>query len=260
MVTSNNPLEIKNLSLLINDRKILDNISFSVAKGEFLAVIGPNGAGKSSMLKCLGNLYKHFDGEVELEGKSIKLMREFNIAKKIAWVHQTGSDLLPFTVREFCMMSRYPWETSHKANIELSEKFMSSAHVLDLADRRLDTLSGGERQRALLAAALTQTADILFLDEPTSFLDYRHQVEMLELIKYINKELGITVLMVTHDVNLALCGAGRIAALKNGRLVWSGSSTDLLEENTLSHIFDTPFEIYRNDAGKIPHVAPKGFI
>ena len=129
-----------------------------------------------------------------------------------------------------------------------------------IADRQLNSLSGGERQKALIAAALAQSTDILFLDEPTSFLDYRHQVETLELIERVNREQGMTVLLVTHDINLALHGADEVLAIKKGRMVWKGESSELLEEGLLPEIFDTGFKSFTSEGQIMPYVAPGGLV
>lgn len=257
-------LEIEGLSLELGGSGILEDISFSLEKGKYLGIIGPNGAGKSSLLKCIGRLHKNFTGSVALEGAPISSMSERMLARRIAWVHQTGSDSLPFTVREFALMSRYPWqkaiggETVEDKNI--IDRALETAAVADIADRQLNSLSGGERQKALIAAALAQSTDILFLDEPTSFLDYRHQVETLELIERVNREQGMTVLLVTHDINLALHGADEILAIKKGRMVWKGQSLDLLKEGLLQEIFDTGFKSFMSDGQSMPYVAPKGLV
>lgn len=257
-------LEVKELTLSLGGNVILDSISFSLGRGSFLAVIGPNGAGKSSLLKCLGRLYKNFSGGVLLEGIPLAGKPQKKIARRVAWVHQTGTDSLPYTVREFAEMSRYPWQGAFsgmsKRDKECVEEAIYLAGVDALADRGLSSLSGGERQRALIAAALAQETDILFLDEPTSFLDYRHQVETLLLIERINREQGKTVILVTHDVNLALHGAGEILALKNGRLVWNGTRGDFLEKGLLLDVFDTDFVYFGGGANGVPYVAPRGFV
>ncbi len=254
-------LNIENLSLSIDGTGIIKNISLSVRRGEFLAIIGPNGAGKSSLLRCAGGFYGSFDGEILLEGKSLRSLGKRDIAKRIAWLHQSGYDSLPFTVREFAMMSRYPWRTGFRtessADRDIVEKSIATAGAGDISERSLGTLSGGERQKALLAAALAQGTDILFLDEPTSFLDYRHQAEMLELAVRINKEHSITILLVTHDINFALHGAQQIAALKDGALIWKGGGSELLEGSTLSDIFDVEFEVFYKGSGSTPYVAPR---
>lgn len=264
MVSNERLLEIKGLSLSLGGVRILNDVSFSLEKGKFLGIIGPNGAGKSSLLKCIGKLHKNIVGSVKLDGKQLASMSERDIARRIAWVHQTGSDSLPFTVREFALMSRYPWQTAlggeTREDRDIIDHSLVTAGVENIADRQLNSLSGGERQKALIAAALAQSTDMLFLDEPTSFLDYRHQVETLELIERINKEQGMTILLVTHDINLALHDADKLLAIKGGKLVWMGGTDELLKNGLLSHIFDTEFESFAAEGQKIPYVAPKGFV
>lgn len=265
MVSSEKFLEIDALSLSLNGARILSNISFSIPKGRFLGIIGPNGAGKSTLLKCIGRLNKNYTGSVKLEGKALNSMSERSIAKRIAWVHQTGSDSLPFTVREFALMSRYPWRTvlggETREDRDIINFSLETAGVMGIAGRQLRSLSGGERQKALIAAALAQSTDILFLDEPTSFLDYRHQVETLELIERINREQGITILLVTHDINLALNAADELLAIKSGELLWAGGKDDLLSDSLLYRIFDTEFENFMSPNGhRIQYVAPKGLV
>lgn len=264
MVSRPKFLEVRDMSLSIGGISILDGISFSVERGQFLGIIGPNGAGKSSLLKCIGRLHRNFTGSVYLEGASLGLMPERAVARRIAWVHQTGSESLPFTVREFSMMSRYPWQTAlsgeTREDREIVGRAILTAGVEDIADRQLNSLSGGERQKALIAAALAQGTDILFLDEPTSFLDYRHQVETLELIERINREQGITILLVTHDINLALHGADELLAIKHGRLYWKGRRDELIEKELLSGIFETEFESFLSKGQDVPYVVPKGLV
>lgn len=258
-----NALSARGLSLSLGGNVILDDISFSLERGRFLAVIGPNGAGKSSLLKCLGRILKDFSGEVLLEGVPLAEMPQKMIARRVAWVHQTGTDSLPYTVREFAEMSRYPWQRAFSGmsarDNERVAGAMSLAGMEAFADRELRSLSGGERQRALIAAALAQGTDMLFLDEPTSFLDYRHQVETLLLIERINRERGITVVLVTHDVNLALHGADEILAMKNGRLVRYGQRAEFLDDRLLSCVFGTEFVRFGRADGA-SYVAPRGFV
>ncbi|MDO5116067.1 MAG: ABC transporter ATP-binding protein [Synergistaceae bacterium] len=256
-------IDVRSLSYSIGGKSVLSDISFSVARGGFLAIIGPNGAGKSTLLKCLGGLNETTEGEVFIGGRGVRSMSERDIARRVAWLHQSGGDRLPFTVRQFAMLSRYPWRPVLSGASSEDEAFVAEAlrgaGVEKLAERRISTLSGGERQRALLAAALAQGTDMLFLDEPTSFLDYRHQVDMMALIEEINGR-GMTVLMVTHDINLALHGAGDILAVKDGRAVWRGSAGDICEDGVLSDIFETDFEFFRAAGGERPYAVPRGII
>lgn len=255
--------EVRGLTYAVAGRTILDGVSFSARKGDCLCIVGPNGAGKSTLLKCVGGLLRGFSGEVLLEGVSLPSMKRRVLGRRIAWVHQTGTDLLPFTVREFARMSRYPWHTAAGGASGADERAVRSAleisGVADLAHRKLNSLSGGERQRSLIAAALAQGTDMLFLDEPTSFLDYKHRAETLALIEKVNREQGKTVLMVTHDVNLALHAATSAVALKDGAVAWHGAGGELLDRELLHDIFDTDFEIFMSSGGS-RYVAPRGLM
>lgn len=254
-------LEVKALSLSLGGSLILDDLSFSLERGRLLVVVGPNGAGKSSLLRCVGQIYKNYSGCVSLEGVPLAETPRKKLARRIAWVHQEGTASLSSTVREFAEMSRYPWQKAFSGissyDRERVEDSLTLAGVGDLAERELRSLSGGERQRALIASALAQETDVLFLDEPMSFLDYRHQVETLELIQRINKERGMTIILITHDINLALRGADKILALKKGRLVWCGNRDGLLQEGLLDKVFDTDFVRFADGDGAT-YVAPRG--
>lgn len=257
-------LSVKNLSLEINGTKILDDISFSVAKGELLCLIGQNGAGKSTLLNCVGRLAKNYTGSVMLDGEATETMSAKNVARKISWVLQGSYGSLPYTVRDFAKMSRYPWHgafDSHDKNDErIVEEALETAGVVSLAERKLNSLSGGERQRALIAAALAQDTELLCLDEPTSYLDYKHQTETLDLIRLVNKEKKKTVLLVTHDINLALCCADRIMAIRKGKIIMNGSTEQLMQGNALREIFDTEFVSFSSEGQKFPYVAPRGIV
>lgn len=256
-------VEVRNLSYTVDGRQILRDISFSAEKGTFLAVIGPNGAGKSTLLKCAGGLVRYSSGHVLIDGCDMVKMRERERARKIAWMHQSGTDLLTFTVRHFAAMSRYPWQHVLSGGADDNCREVNDALVLagaaDFAERRINTLSGGERQRALLAAALAQGTDILFLDEPASFLDYKQQVEMVSLVENINKS-GKTIVMVTHDINHALHSAREILAVKNGSVAWHGYSDDLLKSSALSDIYETEFKFFEKSEGCRQYAVPLGFV
>ncbi len=257
-------LEARALGLVLGGARILDGVSFSVRRGEFLAIVGPNGAGKTSLLKCLGGLRRPSSGTVLLEGRPMEGLSRRRIARRIAWIPQSGTDSLPFTVREFLLLSRYPWKSAFSGESVDDREILANAFRLTelegLQDRPVHLLSGGERQKVLLAAALVQTTDMLFLDEPTSFLDYRCQVEMTALVERVNRERGITVLMVTHDINLALRSADRVLALKGGGVLRDGATDDFLDAGLLREIFDTEFHSFGGDGVRVPYVAPRGLV
>lgn len=256
-------MEVRNLSCSFAGKTILSDISFDILKGEFAAVVGPNGAGKSTLLKCLGGLAPLAGGSVAVLGEPTASMSACRIARSIAWLHQNGAADMPYTVRQFAMLSRYPWRPVLSGESDedrvIVEKMLKRAGADKYADRVLSTLSGGERQRALLAAALAQETEILFLDEPASFLDYSSQAEMLELIEAASSE-GKTIVMVTHDINMALHGADRIIALKGGGLVWNGAAEDFLSCGMMNDIFGTDFVAFQNAGQMRPYVVPMGLV
>lgn len=264
MVSAAKAVEAVGLSLSIGDAEILDAASFSVRKGSFLAVVGPNGAGKSTLLKCAGGISRGWRGSVFINGEPLPLMKPRDVARRVAWVHQSVSAETPYSVRQFVSMSRFALrpvlggETDEERAAVQSA--LETAGVAVIAERRLSSLSGGERQRAMIAAAIAQETDILFLDEPTSYLDYAHQAETLSLIESLNKDKGKTIVMVTHDVNLALHGADVLLAVKKGRTVWQGSPEGLLSGSLMTEIFGTEFEYFRRKGLRMPYVVPKGLV
>lgn len=257
-------LEVRHLGLSLGGRRILDRVSCTLGRGQCLAVVGPNGAGKSSLLRCLGQICTVYSGEVLLEGAALRHIPQKKIARRIAWVPQGGTDRLPFTVRQFALMARYPWKEPFSGETDSDGRIIADAMALagvgNLADRPMNLLSGGERQRALIASALAQETDILFLDEPTSFLDYRHQVETAALIERVIGEGGKTVVLVTHDINLALRCAGRIVALKEGSVLQEGEPETFLDEGLLAAIFHAEFRSFTEPGQRFPHMVPRRFV
>lgn len=264
MVNAAKAVEAVGLSLSIGGARILEGASFSVRKGSFLAVVGPNGAGKSTLLKCAGGILCGWSGTVLINGEPLASMKPRCVARRIAWVHQSVSAETPYTVRQFVSMSRFALrpvlggETDEERAAVQSA--LEAAGIASLAERRLSSLSGGERQRAMTAAAIAQDTDILFLDEPTSYLDYAHQAETMSLIEKLNKDKGKTIVMVTHDVNLAIHGADELLAVKAGRTIWQGGPREFLSGSLMRETFGTEFEYFSRAGQKTPYVVPKGLV
>lgn len=257
-------LEARSVGLSVSGSVILEDVSLSVGRGEFVAVIGPNGAGKSSLLKCLGGLLRPTSGEVLLEGRPLGRLSGRDIARKIAWIPQTGTDMLPFAVRDFVALSRYAWRQpfggESRSDREIVDEALHLTEMSGLAERRMFSLSGGERQRALLAAALAQTSEMLFLDEPATSLDYRSQAEAAALVDRVNRERGISVVMVTHDVNPALRSADRVFALKGGILAHSGEARLFADTSLLRELFGTEFLALDGEGARAPYIAPRSMV
>jgi iron complex transport system ATP-binding protein len=200
-------LEAKGISYKYGETAVLDNISFEVNKGTFLAVAGPNGAGKSTLLKLLSSIIKPTTGSVIIDSEDIQSYKAQQLAKKIAVVRQEFVPAFGFTVLETVMMARTPYFGSagfeSKTDREIVNEALKATETEKFADRQLAQLSGGERQRVFIARALAQNTPILLLDEPTSYLDLRHQVQIYDLLKMMQLEKGKTIISVTHDINLA---------------------------------------------------------
>ncbi len=249
---------VQNLSVSIDSKPILTDVSVSLESGRFLTIIGPNGAGKSTLLRCIGRLHKLFSGSISIAGRPIADYSRRDLAKCVSYVPQSGDRGLPYTVREFVMMSRYPhlgsFFTVSRTDRDAVARALGEAELESFAERRIDTLSGGERQKVFIAAALAQGAPIVLLDEPTTFLDYRQAAGILDLIRRMNRSSGITVISVTHDINQALDCSDWILALKDGHAVFSGPPAGLLPAGTLDRIFDLPFEVLPTPS---PRIFPK---
>ncbi len=247
MDTDNTPIySVRNLSYPINGRLILDNVTFSVGRGEFLAVIGPNGAGKSTLLRHLVRIIRPPAGTVSLFGRCVNDFRQRDIALHVGYVPQTAPDFLPFTAIQFVMMGRYPRiNPLVRPGVDEREKALDLLNKVGMhgfADRQIDKMSGGERQKIFIAAALAQQPDILLLDEPTTFLDPKHQCDIHDTLESLNVEHNIAVVAVSHDINFASRFSRRVLAMKKGAVVLDGPVSDILYNGRLESLFETPFD------------------
>ena len=234
-------LEARELRFAYGGRPILDGIDLAVPEGEMSAILGPNGAGKSTLLKILAGLCPPQSGSVYLDGKRLEDYTSRTIAQRIAMVSREVNHDVPFTVREIVSMGRTP----HLSFLGLMgsvdrEKVawaMARMEVTEFSDRRLTELSSGEAQRVLIAMALAQDTPILLLDEPTAFLDLKHQLQILSLLQALNREEKRTILAVTHDLNLAAMFFHRIFFLKSGKIPTGGFPDEVLTPEHLRSIF-----------------------
>lgn len=255
-------LEVRDLSLALGGREVLRGVELELRAGELVAIVGPNGAGKSTLLKCVDRILTGYHGSVFIDGVPTDGMSSRALARRAAYLPQMTEPLTGTSVRRFVELGRYPWRGPFDPEGERDRRAVGEALALTgagtFAERDMGSLSGGERQRALLAAALAQDAPLLLLDEPTTYLDYRHQVEMAGLIRAVHRQ-GRTVLTVTHDLNFALQTAGRIIVLSGGRVAWEGRPADLAGPGALDRIFDTEFLRFAHAPGGVPFVVPAAF-
>ncbi|MBC8206084.1 MAG: ABC transporter ATP-binding protein [Kiritimatiellaeota bacterium] len=223
---------------------ILKGISFSVAEGEYISIIGPNGAGKTTLMRCLLGMYV-YEGSVRIDGTECSQANSRELAKTISYVPQTHDMEFPLTVRDFVMMGRYPYLSplapAQKRDIEAVEKALEVTGTGSFRDRLLRTLSGGERQKVYIAAALAQETPVMLLDEPATFLDWKHQADVMQLLKKINRECGATIVAVNHDLNSAAHWSDRIIALKEGAVLLDGPPAEIIQPGPLKELFETTF-------------------
>jgi len=248
------------LGVVLGEVEILHEVSMTVARGEFLTVIGPNGAGKSTLLRCLDGILQPSTGRVLIERRPIADFSRRELARTVSYVPQPDAGPLDYSVRSFVEMGRFPhisaWAALTEADVEAVAGAMELTGVAELADRAMSSLSGGERQRASIAAALAQGGSILLLDEPTSFLDYRHQVQILDLLDRLNHDQGLTVVAVTHDLNSTVASSDEVLALKGGRVAAIGKPADLLDAEVLAGIYETDFRLTAGGHRGLPLVLP----
>ena len=225
----------------------LDHLSFLVDPGEILGIVGPNGSGKSSLLKVLSGLLPIGEGDVLLGGLSIQKRTQADIARVVAVVPQEYQQVFPFTVAETVLMGRFPHRTARwwsmgigdetASDLACVHQAMVDTDVLSLADRLVSDLSGGERQRVMIARAVAQEPKILLLDEPTAFLDINHQIEICSLITRLRAERRLTVVLVSHDLNVASQYCDRVLMLKEGGLCRIGLPEETIRPDVLRMVY-----------------------
>jgi iron complex transport system ATP-binding protein len=236
----------------------LAGLSFDVAAGEILGVVGPNSSGKTTLLRLLSKVHEPQGGVIRFCGRPLGAVRRRALAREVAVVPQEEHWAFPVSVRELCLMGRFPHGRRRlfegPVDQAAARAAMAAAGVLGLADQPVDTLAGGERQRALLARALAQEPRVLLLDEPTSHLDLRHQRDMVELLRRLNRAAGMTVVFVSHDLNLAGELADRLLLLAEGRVARLGPPPQVLDEAVLEAVYGCPVWVEKSPASGRPVV------
>lgn len=253
---------VENLSISLSGNKILKEVSLTVNDGEYVSIIGPNGAGKTTLIKCLAGIHRGWDGSIQIGGKPFSEHGSKALAKLQSYVPQAEGRTNPLTVEEFVAMGRYPhlspFTTLNSEDYEAIDNALARAGLEPFRQRKLNTLSGGERQMAFIAAALAQDTKILLLDEPSTFLDYRHQANVTAILKSACREKGITVVAVHHDINTATACSNRIYAIKAGRIACHGTPEELANAAILKEIYETDFTVTTSPNRPLPLVTAGG--
>lgn len=243
------------------EEMILRGVDLSLSAGEIKAVIGPNGSGKTTLLSLLAWTLKPSRGEVRLFGEPMANYSPRERARKLALVPQEPTVAFPFTAMEVVLMGRSPylgrWELEGKDDLAAARRAMAMTAVSALADRRFQELSGGERQRVMVAKALAQDSRVLLLDEPTAFLDLKHQVEIYALVRQLSREEGIAALAVSHDMNLAAMFCDRMAVLNEGQIAAEGPPAEIMDPELLGRVYQVEVAQARHPLrGEVPLVFP----
>jgi iron complex transport system ATP-binding protein len=253
-------LRVRDLGLRIDGKALLRGVSFDVHRGESVTVIGPNGAGKTTLIRCLAGLLTPSEGEVILEGRELRAWRRRALAERIAYVPQSSGPMLPCSAYEFVLMARYAhfrrFAGARNEDKAAARDALAAAGVAELAGRAMNTLSGGQRQKVMIAAALAQEAPLLLLDEPATFLDYRHEAELIALVERLHRDAGRTPIIVSHDLNKGALESDRMLALAEGRVVFDGPPGEVASPERLEAVFGTPFDVIRHGATERRLVVP----
>jgi iron complex transport system ATP-binding protein len=253
-------LAAESLSLAYDDRVVVRDLDLQLTDGSFTAIVGPNGCGKSTLLRALGRLLRPAAGQVLLDGRAIARTPTREVARVLGLLPQTPVAPEGLTVGDLVARGRHPHQSwlrqwSRDDEVAVAEA-LTWTDMADLADRPVDELSGGQRQRAWISMALAQGTDLLLLDEPTTYLDLSHQIDVLELVARLHAERGRTVVVVLHDLNLAARYAQRLVAMDDGTLVASGTPEEVLTEQLLADVFDLEARIVPDPVAGTPMVVP----
>jgi len=247
---------------------VLNGLTFEVQAGEILGIIGPNGSGKTSLLKLLAQVVRPREGTIRLFGRKMSTMQQDVVARSVALVPQDTQVAFPFSITEVVLMGRFPhhrhegllggfgWDGPE--DLRLAEQAMRETDVLKLADRSIGDVSGGERQRAIIARALAQEPQVLLLDEPTAFLDLHHQLEIGVLLRRLNGERRLTVVLSSHDLNLASQCCDRLLLLDEGVVVRLGRPEEVIRPEVIEPVYHCRVLVDRHPESGMPRVTLPG--
>jgi iron complex transport system ATP-binding protein len=257
-----NQLSAQKLTLAYDRTPIIRQLQLEIPSGQITALVGANGCGKSTLLRGLARLLKPQTGAVYLDGKSLAKLSTKAVAKQLGILPQSTVAPEGLTVRDLVAQGRFPhqswlhqWSQEDRRLVELA---LQVTGMSDLADRALDTLSGGQRQRAWIAMILAQNTDILLLDEPTTFLDLAHQIEILDLLYDLNQSQGRTIVMVLHDLNQACRYADYLVAMRSGQILAQGKPTEVMTEEIVREVFGLESRILTDPVAGTPMCVPIG--
>lgn len=251
----NMKIRIKEVEFSYSSTRILDGISLNLEKG-FVCILGQNGVGKSTLIHCINCLLKPQSGEVTIDETSVAGMTLKEIARKVGYVPQAATDVFALSVLDTVMMGRHPhtgWNTGEE-DLRIAEGCLATLGIEHLAMRMFDELSAGQKQKVMIARGLAQGTDMIMLDEPTSNLDIRHQLEVMDILADLVKTKGLLVIMVSHDLNMTARYADQVIMLKSGKIFAAGSPDDVFTEDNIKEVYGVEAEVVRSH--NRPYIIP----
>ncbi|WP_366180649.1 ABC transporter ATP-binding protein [Actinomyces timonensis] len=243
-------------------RIVVDGVDVAIPVGRISVIVGANACGKSTLLKTMARVLAPVDGQVLLDGEEIRSLPTRRLARRLGLLPQQPIAPEGIAVADLVGRGRSPHQGLFRATSAADQRIVEASLLATrteaLADRSIDELSGGQRQRVWIAMALAQRTDVLLLDEPTTFLDLAHQVEVLDLLTDLNRERGTTIVMVLHDINLAARYADHIIAMRQGRVVASGAPSEIVSSELVREVFDLEADVIPDPVSGTPLIVPKG--
>jgi iron complex transport system ATP-binding protein len=255
-------LRARDLTLGYGDADVISGLDVAIPDGRITVIVGANASGKSTLLRGLARLLSPRGGDVALDGTPMRELRSVDVARVLGFLPQSPVAPDGTTVADLVGRGRYPhqgwFRKWNAADDEAVAGALEATGVADLVDRSLTSLSGGQRQRVWVAMALAQDTDILLLDEPTTFLDINHQIELLDLLTDLNRRSAKTIVLVLHDLNLACRYADHVVAMKNGKILAQGAPCDIIDEGTVTRVFGLPCVVVPDPLSGTPMVVARG--
>lgn len=249
-------IELRDVQIAYDDTVVVPKANLCIPEGRVTMLIGPNGCGKSTTLKAIARILPLKGGTILLHGEDMSRMSQKAVARKAAVLPQSPTVPEGINVRDLVAYGRFPYQRPlsglKKEDHDIIDWAMRRTGVFELADRRVDELSGGQRQRVWIALTLAQKTDVMIFDEPTTYLDIAHQLEVLELLRSLNREDGATIVVVIHELNLAAKFADNIVGMKAGQIQFEGAPADVVNEENLRTLYDIDAEIVRDPARGYP--------
>ena len=255
-------IKLENISFSYNKKiEFIQDLSLEFKSGEITTILGPNGSGKSTLLHMMSTYLKPKSGKIYLGDKDLGKLKQKEIAKYISCVYQENEAPDDITVRDLVSFGRNIYSNVKKEDKEENKRMIDFAlkatGIEEIQDKKVVNLSGGQKQRAFIAMSLAQNTEVLLLDEPTTYLDIYHQIEILEVVKSLNEKYNITIVMVLHDLNQAINYSHNIVIMKNGNLIKQGKATEVLNEQTIKDVYNVSGYIHKEDNEEIYFIPKK---